>query len=231
MDSLTLNYRKDKATLLAQASSKPDSARNVHQLLHRLCVLTDNCIKHIWQGISFDNDFCLVAVGGYGRGALFPYSDVDVLLLMPSGVNAEENPILKNKVERFISACWDNGLEVGSSVRNLEECIEESRADITIQTSLLESRRVTGSQKLFNEFKKKYDEAMDAKAFFISKTLELNQRHTKFENTPYSLEPNAKESPGGLRDLQIILWTARAAKFGETWEQLAQNGLDRKSVV
>lgn len=225
MDSLTLNYRKDKATLLAQASNKPDSARNVHQLLHRLCVLTDNCIKHIWQGISFDNDFCLVAVGGYGRGALFPYSDVDVLLLMPSGVNAEENPILKNKVERFISACWDNGLEVGSSVRNLEECIEESRADITIQTSLLESRRVTGSQKLFNEFKKKYDEAMDAKAFFISKTLELNQRHTKFENTPYSLEPNAKESPGGLRDLQIILWTARAAKFGETWEQLAQNGL------
>ena len=82
-----------------------------------------------------------------------------------------------------------------------------------------------GNAPLFKQFKKQYDEAMDAKAFFVSKTLELQQRHTKFENTPYSLEPNAKESPGGLRDLQIILWTARAAKFGDTWEALARNGL------
>ncbi|NBW68146.1 MAG: [protein-PII] uridylyltransferase, partial [Betaproteobacteria bacterium] len=166
-----------------------------------------------------------VAVGGYGRGALYPYSDVDVLLLMPSGVSAEENPVLKGQIERFISACWDNGLEIGSSVRNLEECIQESRADITVQTSLLEARRVVGNAALFKEFKKQYDAAMDAKAFFVAKTLELSQRHTKFENTPYSLEPNAKESPGGLRDLQIILWTARAAKFGDTWEALARNGL------
>jgi [protein-PII] uridylyltransferase len=146
-------------------------------------------------------------------------------LLMPSGVSAEENPVLKAQIETFISACWDNGLEIGSSVRNLEECLQESRADITIQTSLLEARRVVGNAQLFKQFKKQYDEAMDAKAFFVSKTLELQQRHTKFENTPYSLEPNAKESPGGLRDLQIILWTARAAKFGDTWEALARNGL------
>jgi [protein-PII] uridylyltransferase len=114
---------------------------------------------------------------------------------------------------------------MGSSVRNLEECIQESRADITVQTSLLEARRIVGNAKLFKEFKKQYDAAMDPKAFFVAKTLELSQRHTKFENTPYSLEPNAKESPGGLRDLQIILWTARAANFGDTWEALARNGL------
>jgi [protein-PII] uridylyltransferase len=225
MHSLTYHYRRDKATLLAQAISKPDSARSVHQLLHRLCVLTDTSIQHIWHDIGFGEELCLVAVGGYGRGALFPYSDVDVLLLMPSGVSAEENPVLKGQIEQFISICWDNGLEIGSSVRNLEECLAESRSDITIQTSLLEARRVIGSLQLFKEFKKKYDKAMDANAFFISKTLEMNQRHTKFENTPYSLEPNAKESPGGLRDLQIILWTARAANFGETWKQLARNGL------
>ena len=223
--ALTHTYRKDKAALLAQALTKPDTARSVHQLLHRLCVMTDASIKQIWQDTGFDNQLCLVAVGGYGRGALYPYSDIDVLLLMPSGVSAEENPVLKAQIETFISACWDNGLEIGSSVRNLEECLQESRADITIQTSLLEARRVVGNAPLFKQFKKQYDEAMDAKAFFVSKTLELQQRHTKFENTPYSLEPNAKESPGGLRDLQIILWTARAAKFGDTWEALARNGL------
>ena len=218
-------YRKDKAALLAQAISKPDTARSVHQLLHRLCVMTDTSIKQIWHDTGFDNQVCLVAVGGYGRGALYPYSDIDVLLLMPSGISAEENPVLKSQIEKFISACWDNGLEIGSSVRNLEECIQESRADITVQTSLLEARRIVGNAALFKVFKNQYDEAMDPKTFFVAKTLELSQRHTKFENTPYSLEPNAKESPGGLRDLQIILWTARAAKFGKTWEALAQNGL------
>ncbi len=224
-NALTQPYRKDKAALLAQAISKPDTARSVHQLLHRLCVMTDTSIKQIWQDTGFDNQVCLVAVGGYGRGALYPYSDIDVLLLMPSGISAEENPVLKSQIEKFISACWDNGLEIGSSVRNLEECIQESRADITVQTSLLEARRIVGNAALFKAFKNQYDAAMDPKAFFVAKTLELSQRHTKFENTPYSLEPNAKESPGGLRDLQIILWTARAAKFGDTWEALAQNGL------
>ena len=224
-NALTHTYRKDKAALLAQAISKPDTARSVHQLLHRLCVMTDTSIKQIWHDTGFDNQVCLVAVGGYGRGALYPYSDIDVLLLLPSGISAEENPVLKSQIEKFISACWDNGLEIGSSVRNLEECIQESRADITVQTSLLEARRIVGNVALFKAFKNQYDEAMDPKAFFVAKTLELSQRHTKFENTPYSLEPNAKESPGGLRDLQIILWTARAAKFGKTWEALAQNGL------
>ena len=222
---LNHTYRKDKAALLAQNLNKSDTARSVQTLLRRLCILTDSSIKKIWLETGFDDQFCLVAVGGYGRGALYPYSDIDVLLLLPSGVSAEENPVLKGQIEQFISACWDNGLEIGSSVRNLEECIQESSADITIQTSLLEARRIVGSASLFKKFKNQYDEAMDAKAFFVSKTLELRQRHTKFENTPYSLEPNAKESPGGLRDLQIILWTARAAKFGNTWEDLSRNGL------
>ena len=211
--------------MLAKAGVMPDTARSVHSLFRQLCVLTDNSIRKIWQETGFEEQLCLVAVGGYGRGNLYPYSDIDVLILMPSGVSAEETPELKAQIEQFISACWDNGLEIGSSVRNLEECIQESSADITIQTSLLEARHLIGSISLFNKFKKQYDDAMDAKAFFVAKTLELRQRHTKFENTPYSLEPNAKESPGGLRDLQIILWTARAAKFGDTWEALSRNGL------
>jgi len=225
MNALSHSYRKDKSALLDLAISKPDTPRSVHQLLHRLCTLTDASLKEIWKDTGFSKDLCLVAVGGYGRGALYPYSDVDVLLLLPVGMSAEENPILKAQIERFISTCWDTGLEIGSSVRNLEECVQESRSDITVQTSLLEARRIIGNAQLFQSFKEQFDAGMDPKAFFTAKNLELRQRHTKFENTPYSLEPNAKESPGGLRDLQIILWTARAAKFGNTWEELARNGL------
>jgi len=164
---LNHTYRKDKAALLAQNLNKSDSARGVQTLLRRLCILTDSSIKKIWLETGFDDQVCLVAVGGYGRGALYPYSDIDVLLLMPSGVSAEENPVLKGQIEQFISACWDNGLEIGSSVRNLEECIQESSADITIQTSLLEARRIVGSASLFKKFKNQYDEAMDAKVILV----------------------------------------------------------------
>jgi [protein-PII] uridylyltransferase len=107
----------------------------------------------------------------------------------------------------------------------VNECLAESVKDITVQTSLLEARRITGPQNLFIQFEKQYQAAMDPQAFYVAKTLELSQRHTKFEDTPYSLEPNCKESPGGLRDLQIILWVARAAGLGQSWDELARKGL------
>jgi [protein-PII] uridylyltransferase len=103
--------------------------------------------------------------------------------------------------------------------------LAESAKDITVQTSLLESRRVTGNTRLFTEFQRQYQAAMDPQAFLVAKTLELRQRHTKFEDTPYALEPNCKESPGGLRDLQVILWVARAAGLGQSWDELARKGL------
>ncbi|MEY4662133.1 MAG: Bifunctional uridylyltransferase/uridylyl-removing enzyme, partial [Pseudomonadota bacterium] len=109
--------------------------------------------------------------------------------------------------------------------RTLSECLAESAKDITVQTSLLESRRVTGNTRLFTEFQKQYQAAMDPQAFMVAKILELRQRHTKFEDTPYALEPNCKESPGGLRDLQVILWVARAAGLGHSWDELARKGL------
>jgi [protein-PII] uridylyltransferase len=147
------------------------------------------------------------------------------LVLLPDNVIAEESPVLKAKLEAFIGSCWDSGLEIGSSVRTLKDCIDESEKDITVKTSLLESRLLAGSHELYQQFQQSYQEAMDPHAFFVAKTLELNQRHNKFENTPYSLEPNCKESPGGLRDLQIILWISRAAGLGHTWDDLAAKGL------
>ena len=134
---------------------------------------------------------------------------------MPSGQTPEGDPALQAQLERFIGNCWDTGLEIGSSVRSLDECLAESAKDITVQTSLLEARRVTGNTKLFIEFQRQFQAAMDPQSFLVAKTLEMNQRHTKFDNTPYALEPNCKESPGGLRDLQMILWVARAAGLGQ----------------
>jgi [protein-PII] uridylyltransferase len=225
MNALANLYRKDKAALLLDASNRSTATRSVRGLLHKLCSLTDDTLRKLWHNAGFDNSLCLAAVGGYGRGELYPYSDVDVLLLLPEGVSPEQDEVLKAKIEAFIGSCWDTGLEIGSSVRNVDDCIHEASADITVQTSLLEARLILGSAALFHTFQTRFDQAMDPQAFFVAKTLELRQRHTKFENTPYSLEPNAKESPGGLRDLQVILWVAKAAGLGNSWDELARKGL------
>ena len=110
-------------------------------------------------------------------------------------------------------------------MRTITECLAEAERDVTIQTALLESRLIAGDATLHADFQQRFHSAMDPKAFFIAKTLELRQRHTKFENTPYALEPNCKESPGGLRDLQVILWVAKAAGYGDNWDALARHGL------
>ena len=218
-------YRQEKQRLWAHIAKSSVSGRGPKTTLVRLAKLADKLLIQLWLNAGFDEGEALIAVGGYGRGELFPSSDLDVLVLLPDSIIAEESPVLKAKLEVFIGSCWDSGLEIGSSVRTLKDCLEESEKDITVKTSLLESRILTGNAALYKQFEQSYQEAMDPHAFFVAKTLELNQRHNKFENTPYSLEPNCKESPGGLRDLQIILWVARAAGLGRTWDDLAAKGL------
>ena len=218
-------YRQEKQRLWTHIAKSSVSGRGPKTTLVRLAKLADKLLIQLWLNAGFDQGEALIAVGGYGRGELFPSSDLDVLVLLPDSIIAEESPVLKAKLEVFIGSCWDSGLEIGSSVRTLKDCLEESEKDITVKTSLLESRILTGNAALYKQFEQSYQEAMDPHAFFVAKTLELNQRHNKFENTPYSLEPNCKESPGGLRDLQIILWVARAAGLGRTWDDLAAKGL------
>jgi len=201
----------------------------VKKALQDLAKLTDETLRDLWAQCDLGETLSLVAVGGYGRGELFPYSDVDVLVLLPNGLeSALENAAHQEtltQVEKFIGLCWDCGLEIGSSVRTLEECLSEASSDITIQTSLLEARLIGGDTRLFKNFQLEFFKNMDPKAFFIAKTLEMNQRHIKFENTPYALEPNCKESPGGLRDLQILLWLSKACSFGKSWDEMAKNAL------
>ena len=221
-------YRAGKVALFESLGASGASSRGIHARLQRLAKHTDQTLQTLWQLADMPPDAALVAAGGYGRGELFPYSDIDVVLLLDDSAEnckVEDNPVLKAKIEQFISSCWDTGLEIGSSVRTVAECANEATKDVTVQTSLLEARLITGHRKNFERLKKQLTTLLDAKAFFVAKTLELRQRHNKFENTPYALEPNCKESPGGLRDLQIILWVAHAAGLGKTWDELAKNGL------
>ena len=222
-------YRIKKGDILAAVDATRASTRSVKRQLHQLSLATDEVLCRLWAEAGFDAaceaKCALVAVGGFGRGELFPYSDVDVLLLLPDGALPDTDVQLKNRIETFITACWDAGLEIGSSVRTVADCVAESQADVTIQTSLLESRIITGDAKLYKRFAKAFNDAMDPQAFFTAKSLEMRQRHSKFEDTPYALEPNCKESPGGLRDLQIILWVAKAAGLGKSWDELARTGL------
>ena len=218
-------FRRDKAALFDSLSSGPMPAKVLQSALRQLSALVDGVLMQLWQKAGFGPELCLAAVGGFGRAELFPHSDVDVLVLLPDGQSGENTPGLQAQLEAFIGSCWDCGLEIGSSVRTVSECVAESAADITVQTSLLEARRITGHEGLFRRFRKSYSQAMDPLAFMQGKLLEMRQRHTKFEDTPYALEPNCKESPGGLRDLQIIMWVARAAGLGQSWDALVRKGI------
>ena len=221
-------YRSGKTELLASLAQSGASTRGIRSRLQALARHTDKTLQQLWVRAGFPESCSLVAVGGYGRGELFPYSDVDVLLLLPDGTLIDAplaDSSLKVCIENFIGSCWDTGLEIGSSVRTESECLHEASKDVTVQTSVLEARWLAGSKANFLSLQARLEKAMDPKAFFVAKSLELRQRHNKFEDTPYALEPNCKESPGGLRDLQVVLWVARAAGLGKSWEELARNGL------
>jgi [protein-PII] uridylyltransferase len=225
IQALRSRYRAQKAELFQSLKSGGTSTRGVRTALGKLSALADSTLRTLWQSAGFASPFALLAVGGFGRGELYPYSDVDVLLLLPDDQSPDHDAQLKARIEGFIGNCWDAGLEIASSVRTISECLNEAARDVTVQTSLLEARLITGDAALFERFEARFLAAIDAEAFFVAKTLELRQRHSKFEDTPYSLEPNCKESPGGLRDLQVILWVAKAAGYGDNWDALARNGL------
>jgi [protein-PII] uridylyltransferase len=219
---LRLRLASEKSGLVERFAAARPTATAASTLIRGLARLVDATLIELWFASVMPAGAALVAAGGYGRGELFPFSDVDVLVLLPEGLAAES---VRPAVERFITACWDIGLEIGSSVRNVDECAAEAARDVTVQTALLESRLVHGPRKLFAALHKRLATDMDPRAFLRAKTLEMSQRHTKYEDTPYSLEPNCKESPGGLRDLQVLLWVARAAGLGRSWAELAANGI------
>jgi len=168
-----------------------------------------------WDYYNLDNNAGLLAVGGYGRGELHPHSDVDLLILHDEEHNLEhqsdENKDFVDNLHLFIALLWDIGLEIGHSVRTVDESIQEAKNDITIISNLMESRHLTGDQTLYKQLSRQLspENIWPTKDFTAAKIQEKNQRYLKFNETAYNLEPNIKEGPGGLRDIQIIGWVAK----------------------
>jgi [protein-PII] uridylyltransferase len=189
------------------------------QLLSRHARLVDRQLRQVWSSHAVPREWALLAVGGYGRGQLFPHSDIDLLILLPEPADTR----LQQKLETFVGTLWDIGLEVGHSVRTVAECAELAAQDLTVQTSLLEARILSGDRRLFRRFANRLDEVLEPANFLQAKQLEQQQRHARFQES--NLEPNIKESAGGLRDLHNILWIARAAQVGKTWGELARRGV------
>ena len=179
----------------------------------------DELLQTLWHATIDDPQIALVAVGGYGRGALYPHSDVDVLVLLPDGRQPDA------AIERFIGALWDSGLEPGHSVRTVAESVEEATKDVTVDTSLMESRLIAGNPALLEDLGERLRKRRDVRNFFEAKFREQKRRHERFQEAAYNLEPNIKESPGGLRDLQMVLWLARSADLGQSWKELAEQEL------
>ena len=183
--------------------------------------LIDTVLATLWRHADVPGDAALVAVGGYARGEQFPASDVDVLVLL----GRDPLPRERERLEAFIGNLWDTGLEAGHSVRTVPACSEAARADVTVQTTLLEARYLNGSRSLFARLRGAMNAQLDPLAFFDAKQLEQEQRHAKHQDTAFSLEPNLKEAPGGLRDLHTIRWIMRAIGIGATWRDLERAGL------
>jgi [protein-PII] uridylyltransferase len=209
--------KSGRAALAAAYLEIPSAPR----YLTRHAALVDGVLAEIGTRLALPASFCLAAVGGYGRGELFPGSDVDVLLLLPHEPTAEQQATL----ESWVQACWDVGLEIGHSVRTIEACITEADADITVETNLLEARFVWGDAVLFDDFGRHFWARFDAQHFFDGKLAEQQARHARFDDSAYKLEPNLKDSPGGLRDLHTIHWLAQACGIREGWSGLARAGL------
>ncbi len=190
-------------------------------LLTALRRIADDTLRGLLKIHPLPAGACAAAVGGYGRGELYPGSDLDILILLERAPDAAA----RERIEALVAALWDIGLEPGLSVRTLEQCRHEAAADITVQTSLLEARWLAGGRSLFQRFRAQMQQDLDPQDFYLAKRTEMQQRHARHQDTPYALEPNCKEAPGGLRDLQVLLWLARAAGLGSTWTAVARTDL------
>ncbi|HWR86809.1 MAG TPA: DUF294 nucleotidyltransferase-like domain-containing protein, partial [Acidiferrobacterales bacterium] len=184
---------------------------NVDTLLRRHAGLVDELLTRAWTLhqplLDPKTNIALVAVGGYGRGELYPYSDVDLLLLLERDRHDHVRPF----AEAFLQFLWDMGLEVGHSTRSLKDCVAESKKDITVATNLMEARLLIGDSALFTAMQTKTgpEKLWPSPKFFAAKLAEQRARHARFDDTAYNLEPNIKEGPGGLRDIQMIAWVTQ----------------------
>jgi len=202
LEQFKTQYQTLQQSLEADFLKDPDSVESI--VLARSNGV-DTLLKDIWQTFEIDPKLCLVAVGGFGRGELHLYSDIDLLILIPNGTHDQH----QKSVSSFLTFLWDVGLEVGHATRDINDCEIEIN-DLSVVTNLLESRLLVGNNTLFLKMKSMIKSSnWSSQSFLVEKQKEQHNRHLNYSNTAYNLEPNLKESPGGLRDIQTVAWVAK----------------------
>ncbi len=211
-----------KATNLLYQSFTPECSADL--LVRQRSNFVDHILIHCFKQFmgEYIETCSLLAVGGYGRAELLPASDIDLMLLLT------KNPdqFIEEKISLFLTFLWDIGLEVGASVRTLKDCVKEGKNDVTVITNMIESRLITGDEKLYNKFQQAISpkKMWSSRDFLVAKMEEQKDRHLRFNDTAYNLEPNVKEGPGGLRDIQIIGWVAKRHYGAQNLKELVEHG-------
>jgi [protein-PII] uridylyltransferase len=212
----------DRGTELLNERFVADEA--IEDLVRDRARMVDVALRAAWvqHAGKFAADLALIAVGGYGRGELHPSSDIDIMVLLPKSDSSDWQP----DIERFLTFLWDIGLEVGHSVRSIDDCQRESLADISVATTLFEARLLAGPEPLFAGMRRALapDRLWSSQDFFEAKVREQSERHHRYFDTAYNLEPNVKSSPGGLRDIQTIGWVAKRHFGTDTLDELVAHG-------
>ena len=195
---------------------------DISDLLSARALFVDAILKKLWCQHHLDEfQISLVAVGGYGRGELHPQSDVDILLLTQEEIDLE----LEEKISSFITQLWDIKLDIGHSVRSIKECLRQAVKDVTVATNLMEMRQVSGNESLTQQLMPLLNEDVfwTSEKFFIAKCKEQENRHQQYRGAAYTLEPNLKANPGGLRDIQTIAWVAKRHFCADSFEELVEH--------
>ena len=202
-----------------------DAGVAVDKLIHDTSNLIDRVLKFCFLhfvGEQHSADFCLVAVGGYGRAELLPGSDIDLMILLEKKASKQR----QQQLSLFLTFLWDIGLEIGHSVRTIRDCVKVGKTDVTVMTTMIESRLIHGSEKLYDSYQQAIapGKIWSSRKFFEAKLEEQHNRHLRFNDTAYNLEPNIKEGPGGLRDIQIIGWVAKRHFGAKSFRELVDHG-------
>ena len=219
-------FKKALKRALLQVEKHQNQGVSAADLITKFTWAVDQLVIHAWQchtqAFECGELAELIAVGGYGRAELHPYSDVDLLVL----VDDEVQPAVNECLEHFLRFLWDIGMDIGHSVRSVKECAREARGDVTVMTNLLEARVLFGNGERFNTVDDliRNGRIWVADKFFSAKVEEQEKRHQQHEGAAYSLEPNLKESPGGLRDLQTILWIYNRQYGTRSFKEMNEQG-------
>jgi len=219
---LALEFGRDA---IHQAFIKGASAA---KLLSLRTSVVDHLLKVLWRqkGDALDG-LALLAVGGYGRGELHPHSDIDIAILLPAKQNRKQKARCDAALSEWITSLWDLNLDIGHSVRTVKECNKQAKSDLTVITNLMEARLLSGDPSLFNAMNDTIapDNMWPSHKFFAAKEAEQEERYSRFHTNAYRLEPNIKESQGGLRDFQTVSWVCQRQFGTSSLEPLVSRGL------